>query len=79
MADLQSAALATWLQRRVPNIGQTTETAARGQVDRAIPVSLANSDGSPEIIECYRLAGWLGFNASAAWPDSFPRFARPTD
>jgi len=48
-------------------------------VDRAIRVNLANCDGSPEIIECYRLAGWLGFNAPNAWPDSFPRFAKPTD
>ena len=79
MADLQSAALATWLQRPMPlAIANTTETLPRGQVDRASRVVQANSDGLPEIIECYRLTGWQGFNAPDPWPDSFPRFTKPT-
>ena len=79
MADLQSAALATWLQRQNrPLLANLRESPGNGQEDGVSHTVQAKFAGLRELIECYRLRGWQRLSVRDRQPESLPRLAKPT-
>ena len=79
MADLQSAALATWLQRQNrPLSANLRESPGNGQEDGVSHTVQAKFAGLRELIESYRLQGWQRLNGRNWQPESLPRLAKPT-